>query len=148
MSKNVTEDEVRCEIVNMKMNCDENGNNCMEIPQKQCNTEEVIRLKSIPSTSCDQAQVEICTTPACPLVVDNEVCQDVEKTFVSMKPIEECELNPRQVCYDIVKQYPTLKMVTDCQILPRETCNPERVRPKEVTKPVIKKICSPLPNDA
>ena len=77
-------------------------------------------------------------------VVDNEVCQDVEKTFVSMKPIEQCELNPRQVCYDIVKQYPTLKMVTDCQILPRETCNPERVRPKEVTKPVIKKICSPI----
>ena len=61
-----------------------------------------------------------------------------------MKPIEQCELNPRQVCYDIVKQYPTLKMVTDCQILPRETCNPERVRPKEVTKPVIKKICSPI----
>ena len=63
---------------------------------------------------------------------------------MSMKPIEQCELNPRQVCYDIVKQYPTLKMVTDCQILPRETGNPERVRPKEVTKPVIKKICSPI----
>ena len=50
------------------MNCDENGENCMEIPQKQCSTTEVLRLKSIPSTSCDQAQVEICTTPACPLV--------------------------------------------------------------------------------
>ena len=52
----------------IKNNCDENGENCMEIPQKQCSTTEVLRLKSIPSTSCDQAQVEICTTPACPLV--------------------------------------------------------------------------------
>ena len=64
MSKNVTEDEVNCSLVMMKMNCDDNGDNCMEIPQKQCNTVEVVRLKSIPSTSCDQAQVEICTSPA------------------------------------------------------------------------------------
>ena len=71
MSKNVTEDEVKCSLVMMKMNCDDNGNNCMEIPQKQCNTVEVVRLKSIPSTSCDQAQVEICTSPACPLVNPN-----------------------------------------------------------------------------
>ena len=31
-------------------------------------------------------------------------------------------------------------MVTDCQYLPRETCSPERVQPKEITRPVIKKV--------
>ena len=41
---------------------------------------------------------------------------------------------------DIVKQYPSLQMVTDCQYLPRETCSPERVQPKEITRPVIKKV--------
>jgi hypothetical protein len=41
---------------------------------------------------------------------------------------------------DIVKQYPSLQMVTDCQFLPRETCSPERVQPKEITRPVIKKV--------
>ena len=57
-----------------------------------------------------------------------------------MVPKETCEIHPREVCTDIVKQYPSLKMVTKCQHLPRETCSPERVQPKEVTKPVLKKV--------
>ena len=59
-----------------------------------------------------------------------------------MVPKESCELNPREVCIDVVKQYPTLVMDTDCQVLPRETCSPERVQPKEVTRPIIKKVCT------
>ena len=59
-----------------------------------------------------------------------------------MVPKESCELHPREVCIDVVKQYPTLVMDTDCQVLPRETCSPERVQPKEVTRPVIKKVCT------
>ena len=46
---------------------------------------------------------------------------------------------------DIVKQYPSLQMVTDCQFLPRETCSPERVQPKEITRPVIKKVIHLFP---
>ena len=64
----------------------------------------------------------------------------IEKTFIAMVPKESCEIHPREVCTDIVKQYPSLQMVTKCQHLPRETCSPERVQPKEVTKPVIKKV--------
>ena len=97
-------------------------------------------MKAIPQTSCDQKSREICVTPACPLVVENKVCEDVEKTFISMVPKESCELHPREVCTDVVKQYPSLQMVSDCQYLPRETCSPERVQPKEVTRPVIKKV--------
>ena len=33
-------------------------------------------------------------------------------------------------------------MDSECQYLPRETCTPERVRPKETRKPVIKKVCT------
>ena len=60
-----------------------------------------------------------------------------------MVPKESCELSPREVCTDVVKQYPALVMSTNCELLPRETCSPERVQPKEVTRPVIKKICTP-----
>ena len=57
-------------------------------------------------------------------------------------PKESCEIHPREVCFDIEKQYPKLKMNSECQYLPRETCTPERVRPKEVNRPVIKKVCT------
>ena len=60
-----------------------------------------------------------------------------------MVPKESCELSPQKICTDVVKQYPTLVMDTNCQILPREICSPERVQPKEVTRPFIKKVCTP-----
>ena len=122
--------------------CDDPGLNCYQVPKKVCINDAVNTLKAIPQTSCDQKSHEICVTPACPLVVKNEVCEDITKTFVSMVPKENCELHPREVCTDIVKQYPSLKMVSHCDILPRETCSPERVQPREVVKPVIKKVCT------
>lgn len=66
----------------------------------------------------------------------------MEKTFVNLVPTETCEIHPREVCVDVLKQYPSLKIVKNCDVLPRETCNPERVLPKEVTRPVIKKVCT------
>ena len=105
-----------------------------------CSKETIKTLKVIPQTSCEQKEHKIKTTPSCPLVVENKVCQDVQKTFIVNIPKEQCELHPREVCHDIVKQYPSLQMVTKCKHLPRETCSPERVQPKEVTKPIIKKV--------
>ena len=65
---------------------------------QDCSTKQITTKKQIPNTSCDQVSREICVTPACPLVVENKVCQDVEKTFVTMVPKESCELHPREVC--------------------------------------------------
>ena len=114
----------------------------------------------IPNTGCKQVKKPVCTDPVCPLIVENEVCSDIEKTvrkvtkgkvawflyksfqFVRKVPKETCEIHPREVCFDIEKQYPKLKMHSECQYLPRETCTPERVRPKEINRPVIKKICT------
>ena len=110
------------------------------IPLQVCSKETIKTLKVIPQTSCEQKEHKIKTTPSCPLVIENKVCQDVQKTFIMNIPKEQCELHPREVCHEIVKQYPSLQMVTKCKHLPRETCSPERVQPKEVTKPIIKKV--------
>ena len=37
-------------------------------------------IKQIPKTGCKQVKTEMKYDPLCPLVVENEVCQDVEKT--------------------------------------------------------------------
>ena len=37
-------------------------------------------IKQIPKTGCKQHKSEIEYDPLCPLVVENEVCSDVEKT--------------------------------------------------------------------
>ena len=40
-----------------------------------------------------------------------------------------------------MKQYPTLVEKENCEIVPRESCDPERVLPKIVVRPVVKKSC-------
>ena len=120
--------------------CTLENDSFFQILFQDCKSETVTTLKAIPSTSCDQKEHTFKLTPACPLVIENKVCEDVEKTFVAKIPREVCELHPREVCVDIVKQYPALQGHQNCKFLPRETCSPERVQPKEVTRPVIKKV--------
>ena len=74
-------------------------------------------------------------------VVQRKVCEDVEKSFISYVPDEHCELEPYEVCNFVQKQYPTLVEEEFCKTVPRETCDPERVLPKQETKPLIKKVC-------
>ena len=52
---------------------------------QKCETTQVTVLKSIPQTKCEQHKRQLCTDPICPLVVENEVCQDIEKTVGSSK---------------------------------------------------------------
>ena len=70
----------------------------------------------------------------------------MEKSFVSYVPDEHCELEPYEVCNFVQKQYPTLVEEEFCKTVPRETCDPERVLPKQETKPLIKKVCKEDPN--
>ena len=56
-------------------------------------------------------------------------------------PDEHCELEPYEVCNFVQKQYPTLVEEEFCKTVPRETCDPERVLPKQETKPLVKKVC-------
>jgi hypothetical protein len=122
---------------------DMNGKeHCIKVPKRKCERTQVTVLKSILQTKCEQHKRQLCTDPICPLVVENEVCQDIEKTFIRKVPKESCEMEPREVCTTVIKQYPSLKMETQCDLQPRETCTPERVQPQLVTRPVIKKICT------
>ena len=57
---------------------------------------------------------------------------------------EYCQLVPNEVCNDIVKEYPSLTIANECQYIPRQTCSEDDVKPKEVIKPVIKKVMSYL----
>ena len=50
-------------------------------------------------------------------------------------------MEPYEVCNFVQKQYPTLVEEEFCKTVPRETCDPERVLPKQETKPLIKKVC-------
>ena len=79
-------------------------------------------------------------------MVERKICEDVEKSFVSYVPDEHCELEPYEVCNFVQKQYPTLVEEEFCKTVPRETCDPERVLPKQETKPLIKKVCKEDPN--
>ena len=60
---------------------------------------------------------------------------------MSSVPVEKCELEPYEVCSTVMKQYPTLVEKENCEIVPRESCDPERVLPKIVVRPVVKKSC-------
>lgn len=150
-----TENKIDCHMVNKEMcmkdddACEKgtDGCNCIPYQERECTDNEVEVIKQIPKTGCKQHKSEIEYDPLCPLVVENEVCSDVEKTFVQKKPVEVCEMEPREVCTTIVNQYPTLQMSQQCDFLPRETCTPERVQPQLVTKPVIKKLCMKIPAD-
>ena len=61
--------------------------------------------------------------------------------FLSSVPVEKCELEPYEVCSTVMKQYPTLVETENCEVVPRESCDPERVLPKIVVRPVVKKSC-------
>ena len=65
------EDEPICEDKLEEM-CDQDGDNCVNYRRKVCTTTQVSRMKVIPSTSCDQKEKNICTTPACPVVCKND----------------------------------------------------------------------------
>ena len=44
-------------------------------------------------------------------------------------------------------QVPRLKMENVCEMIPREICTTERVQPKLVKVPVIRKMCTKLKNE-
>ena len=54
--------------------------NCKFEFLQKCSTEEIQVLKVIPNTGCKQVKKPVCTDPVCPLIVENEVCSDIEKT--------------------------------------------------------------------
>ena len=69
------------------------------------------------------------------------------KQSISKVPKENCEINPHKICNKVFVQVPRLKMENVCEMIPREICTTERVQPKLVKVPVIRKMCTKLKNE-
>jgi len=61
--------------------------------------------------------------------------------FVTPVPKETCELRPIQVCTTEVVNYPSLELFNECVEVPKEVCAMERVNPRQVAKPVVRRWC-------
>ena len=56
-------------------------------------------------------------------------------------PKEVCELKPLKICTNEVISLPSLELVNECVQVPKEVCSLEKVNPRQIAKPIIKKWC-------
>jgi len=141
--KNVTEVQPTCKTITMPM-CMKNENgveNCVQIPRKQCEVKEVIRLRAVPQTGCKQVQREVCGNEMCPLTI-KETCQDKPKTIVNQVGEETCELEKHQFCQPVWQLIPHFEDEEFCTDAKREVCEARKVNPREVIKHKPIKLCT------
>ena len=50
-------------------------------------------------------------------------------------------MKPLKVCINEVISLPSLELVNECVDVPKEVCSVERVNPREVSRPLVKKFC-------
>ena len=62
-------------------------------------------------------------------------------------PKEVCELKPLKVCTNEVVSLPSLELVNECVQVPKEVCSLEKVNPRQVARPIIKKWCQSSSKD-
>ena len=62
------------------------------------------------------------------------------KVFTEV-PEEQCTLEPQKECKQVTKLVPLLKPAEECVDIPKEVCVRQRINPRRVQKPVIKKWC-------
>ena len=60
---------------------------------------------------------------------------------VTEVPEEQCTLEPQKECKQVTKLVPLLKPAEECVDIPKEVCVRQRINPRRVQKPVIKKWC-------
>ena len=65
----------------------------------------------------------------------------------SQKPVEHCNLEPYESCNQVAKQYPYLEENEQCIEVPSENCVPNRIKPQLITRPIIKKSCTKMPEE-
>ena len=56
-------------------------------------------------------------------------------------PKETCELKPLKICTNEIVSYPVLQLVNECVDVPKEVCSLEKVNPRQVARPIVKKWC-------
>jgi hypothetical protein len=60
---------------------------------------------------------------------------------VTSVPKEICDIKPFKICSNETTTLPSLELVNECVDVPKEVCALEKVNPKQVVRPVVKKTC-------
>ena len=56
-------------------------------------------------------------------------------------PNEICDIKPFKICTNETITLPSLELVNECVDVPKEVCALEKVNPKQIERPVIRKMC-------
>merc|ERR1719219_924207 len=107
----------------------------------KCNLETKVVKKYTPETQCNKKPIQVCGPGACPVEPGKEECFDKIETVVQEVPEEQCTLEPQTECKQVTKLVPLLKPAEECVDIPKEVCVRNRVNPRRVQKPIIKKWC-------
>jgi len=130
--------EEKCQEVTQGYSTNEE---CTKWPITKCTLEKKMVKKYTPETNCKKVPFELCGPSACPVEPGEEQCFDRTETVVQEVPEEQCTLEPQTECKQVTKLVPLLKPAEECVDIPKEVCVRNRVNPKRVQKPIIKKWC-------
>ncbi len=61
-------------------------------------------------------------------------------------PKEICDIKPFKICTNETITLPSLELVNECIDVPKEVCALEKVNPKQIVRPVIRKMCKGINN--
>jgi len=114
---------------------------CVEWPVKQCKLEKKTVKKVKPETWCEKMSQNVCAPSNCIIAVGEKKCQEESRNVLVSTPSEECDLEPVEDCRMETVLVPRLVERPKCIKVPREVCVNQRVNPKKLFKPVIKEWC-------
>ena len=133
-----SEEEERCEEV---VRGYQTRRECSSWPVDRCSVSRVTVERTRPDTSCSSLPTEVCLPRGCGLRAGPEVCREVQRTVLTEIPVERCELEPVKTCQLVTRLTPSLHPTNTCTAVPKEICSTDRVNPRKIKKPTIKKWC-------
>eukprot|EP00092_Neocalanus_flemingeri_P099227 GFUD01126578.1.p1 GENE.GFUD01126578.1~~GFUD01126578.1.p1 ORF type:complete len:327 (+),score=86.20 GFUD01126578.1:103-981(+) len=91
---------------------------------------------------------KLCAPEGCKLVPGPEECEEKNVIVEQKVPKEECFLAPHRTCKFVTKLVPKLEQDEQCSDVPQEACSMSKVNRRTLKKPVLKKWCYDLQNEA
>jgi len=142
----VEEDAVNCKTI-QEEKCEDvtdgytTEEKCTSWPKQVCSTEKAKAKKYSPETRCKTVPQELCGPASCILKPGPKECIPRIQTVVSERPEETCNLEPQKECKHVTKLVPHLQPREECVDIPKEVCARNRINPRKITRPVVKKWC-------
>ena len=142
----VEEDVVECHTVQQEQ-CEDvvEGHQtvraCESWPVERCSVSRGVVGRHQPRTSCHRLPTQLCSPRGCGLREGPLTCQQERRTVVTDSPVETCHLEPQQTCRQVTRLTPSLHPTSHCLEVPREVCATDRVNPRTVKRPTVRKWC-------